>query len=119
MIHPPDGIIITISQQMLKEKGYRNWLRNFRLAMAEDRLYFMRLGSVPKHEVLYVYLCIGGKLRFRCQFVAYQGPSTVEFDDGRIMTARAWVIMTGPAKYPPYTTHWKGFRGFRYTEKLF
>jgi hypothetical protein len=35
MIEQPEGIVITISAGMLKEKGYKNWLTNFLLAMGE------------------------------------------------------------------------------------
>lgn len=38
MIEQPDGIIITISEAMLKEKGYRNWRKNFMQAM-DQRLW--------------------------------------------------------------------------------
>ncbi len=101
-----DGIIITISLAMLKEKGYRNWRRNFLEAMAkEDCTYWMKQGAQPKRELLYVYLCKGG------------GHKT--FSDGSTAYARAWVILAGPLVYPLSPVHMKGFQGFRYTEKLF
>jgi hypothetical protein len=119
MIQQPDGLIITISQQMLKEKGYRNWLRNFLQAMnEEDCTYFMKLGTVPKKEVLYVYLCIGGIIRFRANWVMYDKEVSIQFrNHDKPMHARAWVVMAGPivrGRVPM-----DGFRGFRYTEKLF
>lgn len=116
----PDGIIITISAGMLREKGYRNWLRNFLEAMSrEDWTYWMRTGSQPKRDVLYVYLCIGGKVRFRANYVMPEGPGMKTFNDGKTMYARAWIIMAGPVVRPDCTIAMKGFRGFRYTEKLF
>jgi len=120
MIQPPDGIIITISREMLKEKGYRNWLRNFYKAMENDGLtYWMRQGVKPKHDVLYVYLCIGGKIRFRANYVGPYGPGWMKFSDGKKMYAPAWVALCGPVVKAPFNIPWKGFRGFRYTEKLF
>lgn len=116
---PPDGIVITISQGMLKEKGYRNWLRNFKQTMeSESMTYWMRQGTKPKHDILYVYLCIGGKVRFRANFV---GTDTghMMFNDGKEMYAKSWIIMCGPLEKPSYTVPMKGFRGFRYTQKLF
>lgn len=68
MIEQPEGIVITISAGMLKEKGYKNWLTNFLLAMDQHEAewtYWMRLGSQPKRDINYIYLCIGGKVRFR------------------------------------------------------
>jgi hypothetical protein len=119
---PPDGLIITISQQMLKEKGCRNWLRNFLEAMGkheESWTYWMRLGAVPKCEVLWVYLCIGNKIRYRTNFVMYKGPGQVTFNDGKRMAARAWVVIAGPVVKADQEYPRKGFRGFRYTEKIF
>jgi hypothetical protein len=117
----PDGIIITISQKMMKEKGPRNWLRNFLNAMAnDDCTYCMRQGTRPKQDVLYVYLCISYKIRFRANFVGTDS-GWKTFDDGKEMFAKAWVMLAGPVVRPPRGQEpvMKGFRGFRYTEKLF
>lgn len=115
-----DGIIITISQALIKERSYRNWLKNYLDAMSnENWTYWMRLGAKPKFEVLYVYLVIGNKVRFRSKLVCYANDSTQTFPSGVIITARAWCIMCGPVVKPPYEIPMKGFRGFRYTEKLF
>jgi hypothetical protein len=117
----PDGIIITISAKMLKEKGYRNWLRNFLHAMRqEDCTYWMRQGAAPKHDILYVYLCIGGKVRFRANFAGTESGHKT-FDGGKKMYARVWIVLCGPLERPPRKQEpiLKGFRGFRYTQKLF
>lgn len=115
----PEGIIITISKQMLKEKGYRNWLRNFIDAMdKEDWTYWMRQGAQPKHTVIHVYLCIGGKIRFRANFVMTQGAGRKTFSDGSSLFGKAWIILAGPVQRPPFTISMKGFQGFRYTKSL-
>lgn len=118
--NPPEGIIITISLEMLRERGCINWLRNFLWAMEQpDCIYSMRLGAKPKFDLLYVYLCIDGKVRYRAYFVGSDGPCEKTFSDGRTMFARAWVEMCGPVQRPDKPISMKGFRGFRYTEKLF
>lgn len=125
-----EGIIITISQGMLKERGYRNWLRNFLDAMeksaaGEDWTYWMRQGAQPKRDLLYVYLCIGGKIRFRAYYAGTQPGGEMTFGDGaggtKTISARAWVLLAGPVERPMrgHEPVMKGFRGFRYTEKLF
>jgi len=122
MDSPPDGIIITISQGMLKEKGYRNWLRNFLDAMGkEEWTYWMRQGVKPKlaEHLLYVYLCIGGKIRYRCNFVSAEDGSEKTFANGDSLYAPAWIVMCGPVERPSHDIPWKGFRGFRYTKMLF
>lgn len=128
MDQPPDGIVITISQKMIKEKGYRNWLRKFLQAMAlheEGLTYWMRQGAKPTKDkdLKYVYLCIGGKIRFRAYYGGSEGPSEKTFGtwgggEGATIFARAWVILSGPVERPPVPIPMKGFQGFRYTEKL-
>lgn len=130
MIQQPDGIIITISEQMIKEKGYRNWLRNFLDAMGrfdgdQPWTYWMKQGAKPTKDFLYVYLSVKGKIRFRCTYVQSYGSGEMKFGDGATMFARAWVVMAGPLirpEHPVYTMEvvgQKGFRGFRYCQKLF
>jgi hypothetical protein len=76
-----EGIILTISKSWLKERGIGNWLRDFLNAMnTENGTYWMRLGRLPKQEVLYIYLVIGSRIRFRFNFVMYEGAGEVEFD---------------------------------------
>ncbi len=119
LLEPPDGIIITISQGMLKEKGLRNWLRNFFKAMETERwTYWMRQGAKPKRDILYVYLCIGGKIRYRANFIGTES-GFMTFNDGERMYAKVWILFCGPVKRPDYDIPMKGFRGFRYTEMLF
>jgi hypothetical protein len=118
---PPDAIIITISAAMLKEKGLRNWLRNFLDAMArENHTYWFRLGSVPRFdELLYVYLCIGGYVKYRCFFAGTHPAGWMTFQDGKQLYGKAWVYACGPVRKAPERIPMKGFRGFRYTHKLF
>jgi hypothetical protein len=128
MNEPADGIIITISQQMLKEKGYKNWLTNFMLAMSQHEAgwtYWMRLGAKPTRDkdLQFVYLCIGGKIRFRTYYGGAEGPCEKDFgnwagEGPKKIFARAWVILSGPVERPPVPIAMAGFRGFRYTQKL-
>lgn len=120
----PDGIIITVGAKMYGEKGYRNWLRNFFDAMKrydEDYFYWFRQGTVPKNEsgLQYVYLCIGGKIRYRVYFAKAHASGQMTFDDGRSLYGKAWIGVAGPVVRTPHVIKMKGFQGFRYTEKLF
>jgi hypothetical protein len=121
-VSQPDGIIITISKSLIKQRGYRVWLQDFMAAMEgvdQGSTYWLRLGNVPTKDVLYVYLCIGNRIRFRATFVSSSGPRFIEFDDGRKMAGNAWVCMCGPVVKAPGMFPRKGFQGFRYCEKLF
>lgn len=130
MIEQPDGIIITVGAKMYGDKehgGYRKWLRNFLGAMeisasSEDWFYWFRQGNQPKASdtLQYVYLCIGGKIRYRCFYAGSKGPGAMQFTNHtEEMFGKAWVLVAGPVERAPFKIEMKGFQGFRYTEKLF
>lgn len=123
---PPEGLIITVSQGMIGDNGYRHWLRNFLETMArnaegEDWYYWLRIGGKVKQDrhMQYVYLCIGGKIRFRCIYAGCEPGGIKRFDDGKVISAKAWLLVAGPVERAPYPIKRQGFQGFRYTEKLF
>ena len=116
----PDGIILTISQKYLKERGIKNWLADFMKAMNNDNFtYWLRLGSKPKQDVLYIYLIIYNKIRFRFNFVMYEKGGEFTTHDGRIINAKVWLVGCGPLIRPQKEYRMKGFQGFRYTQELF
>lgn len=126
MNEPPEGIIVTIANRMYREKGYRKWLRDFMEAMKrsetdEDWFYWLRQGNQPKRpDLRYVYLCIGGKIRFRCFFAGSHGAGRKYFSNhDKPIDGRAWVLIAGPVMKAPIKIEMHGFQGFRYTEKLF
>lgn len=105
---------------MLKERGPKNWLKDFLHAMSNvdaGWTYWMRTGSKPKYDFLYVYLCIGGKVRYRANFVESHGAGYMSFDNGKTIHGNAWIVMCGPLVKGNHPM--KGFQGFRYTETLF
>lgn len=126
-MQPPDGIVITISKSMIGDNGYRHWLRNFLEAMKEsekstDWFYWLRAGNRPKADVQlqYVYLCIGGKIRFRAFYAGSHGPREMQFvNHSKPMFGKAWITIAGPVERPPHPIVMKGFQGFRYTQKIF
>lgn len=123
-IEQPDGIVITISRAQIAEHGYRHWLRNFLEAMEPrhevDEFYCMRVSNQPKAKDLqYVYLCIGGKIRWRAYYGGSSGPRTIKFTDDREMSGRAWIYIGGPVTRAPHVIKRQGTQGFRYTKKLF
>jgi hypothetical protein len=122
----PEGIIITISRAQYQERGYRNWLRNFRHAMDKhdaDYYYWLRVGSRPTQDkfLLYVYLCIGNRIRYRGFYAGHRETPEgfKQFDDGRTIRGRHWILIAGPVDRAPMPIQKQGFQGFRYTPKLF
>jgi len=122
LTEPPDGIIITIPMKAIEEKGgYREFLEEFMVCMEDESShtsYWIKAGNKPKHDVLDVYLCIGGKIRFKCTFVESHGAGEIELDRGK-MYGRGWIVCTGPVEKPPKPIYKQGFQGFRYTQTLF
>lgn len=116
----PEGIIITVSQSMIGVNGYRQWLHNFLHAMRQDEwIYSFRAATKPKQDVLYVYLCIGNRIRYRALYVRSTGACLKHFSDGRTLEGKAWVEVCGPVVRAPKAIHMTGFQGFRYTPMLF
>lgn len=115
----PEAIIITVSAAMIGANGYRHWLRNFLDYMNSDGVYSFRLSNQPKHKPQHVYLCIGGKIRFKTLCVQTSGKGIKVFDDGRQLFGKAWVMVCGPVTRPRRPIPRKGFQGFRYTPELF
>lgn len=122
-----EGIIITVGAKMYGDHGYRNWLRNFLGAMKlsekdSDFVYWFRQGNQPKADksLQYVYLCIGGKIRYRCFFAGSLGPCSMKFvNHSEEMYGRAWILVAGPVVKAPFVIERKGFQGFRYSQKIF
>lgn len=66
----PEGVIITVSAAQFKEKGLRNWVRNFKRAMNEgDLSYWFRQGNQPKQQVESIYICIAGRIAYKITYV--------------------------------------------------
>ena len=122
LTEPPDGIIITIPMKAIEEKGgYRSFLEEFLDCVEDDHYansYWIKAGNKPKHDVLDVYIVIGGRIRWKCTFVESHGAGEVELDRGK-MYGRGWIVCTGPAEKPSPPIYMKGFQGFRYTQTLF
>ena len=120
MIELPEGIIVTISGKYLKERGMKEWYRDFLRAMEDETYtYWLRLCSRPRQEVLYIYLVIGNRVRYRYQFVMYEKGGSFNTADGRIIFANCWLVGVGPLVRPEQEIRRRGFQGFRYTEFLF
>lgn len=123
---PPEAIIVTIGAKMIGDNGYRHWLGNFLDAMKksetdENWYYWLRQGNEPTYQdIRYVYLCIGGKIRYRVFYAGSTGPREMQFD-GRDDTVfgKAWILIAGPLMRAPFKIERKGFQGFRYCDKLF
>jgi hypothetical protein len=91
----------------------------------EPYTYWFRTSAQPKQDIPFLYLCIGNKIRYRCNLLFTKGAGEFTFpaehgEGTTTLWGRAWLVCCGPvtiARRPFVERH--GFQGFRYTQKLF
>lgn len=135
-----EGIIITFPVQFLSDlgesipiglgkprtqkehvlTGFKECIRQLEAVRTnpDDNIWNHSIGSKPTREVLYAYITILGKIRYRANIAAWEPGGEKEFNDGRKRTAKHWLILSDLIKAPK-EIECKGFQGFRYTDKLF
>lgn len=122
---PPDGIILTLSAACIKDNGgYREMVKDFLRCRSDVeqpefmRMYWMRLPVKPIHQVMYVYIVMHNKIRWRANIVELHGEGYKEFSGNRVLKAKCWMVVCDFEPMPRPLIERRGFRGFRYTEKL-
>lgn len=125
----PEGIVITWSAQMIKEKfGLLGFIRYFEKVMGEDcgdTLWLQKCKNKPKYDIIYVYIIVAGVLRYRLNYIGHStGVVEVNNGDGISFSQRQtvnWsrIEMAGPFVKNPVKQKMRGFQGFRYCTKLF
>lgn len=85
----------------------------------DDWVFNHFISSIPRQPVTHCFLCFGGYVRMRVNVVEFLCNKEMRFKDGAYFEPRNWMVATGPVTLPPVEIPMKGFRGFRYSEKLF
>jgi hypothetical protein len=116
-----DYIIITFSQQMIKEKGglLAFWRDFMKVMNSPDHVWCQGTGNKPTVDVDWCYIVIGGKIVGKAFIYAMEKGGEKEFTDGSAMVKKAWISLQGPLVRPGKKYYRKGFQGFRYTEFIF
>ncbi len=72
------------------------------------------MGNKPVHEkeILYCYVNILSKIRYKAKVIGFEPGGEKEFDDGRKRTAKHWLLLHEFEKVPEIRMG--GFQGFRY-----
>jgi hypothetical protein len=125
----PDGIALTLPEAFFEDR--RTTPAKFkpmfeRYMRREDAIWNFKITNLPTLEFQWVYLIFDRQFQYRCNFVMTERNKSKTFYDApdrkkRHFPPANWILMTGPAVKPPSGEEWpqKGFRGFRYTIKLF
>ncbi len=111
-----NGIYVTLGAAQLKEKPYRQQLKNFDISDGERAFFCWRLKNRPKREFVDVFIIIANKVRFRAKFIGYDDRGEITFLDGETMASDNWLQLIDFVKLPKPYQEMKGFQGFRYKE---
>lgn len=120
---PPIGLITTFSQQMIEYNGGKfSFMRSFLACMDDsDNTWLHRSKNKPRFDILYAYIIIAGKLRYRVNYVGYDtGPAIIYRINHQWQINWPRMILAGPLVKAPYEIKMQGFQGFRYVyDELF
>lgn len=114
-----DAILITLSQKTIKERrgGIRTIFMEWSNADGEKSTWSYKVGNAPKHEVLWVYWVIGGRVRWRSRILAVHKKKWVRFSNRSTDMFGTWIEMFDFEPIPRKEQFdQKGFQGFRYHE---
>jgi hypothetical protein len=129
LIEKPDAIILTMPVKFFRDYpgGMERFRRTLAMVDAGQFVWNQTISSIPKHEVLWCYLCIDGRIQYRLNISHYE-KGAKEFNDPtptgervvrRFSDSKKWGILCGPVQKAPKDLPMKGFRGFRYTNIIF
>lgn len=115
----PTGIIRTLPSlgpEHIGKKRYEASLKAMERGQIEA--IYIALPSVPKIEVLHLYLIVEGCVDVRLNIAGYEPGDARECWDREIRQPKVWAVCTGPVSRPSESMKRRGFQGFRYTEDL-
>lgn len=121
----PEGIVITMGKEMIMEKGgLKKFIEWFDNIMSEEDGYFLhKCRFAPKYEIDHVYIIIANRLYGRVYYGGYsKGPVEAYLhpeDPVRVMIEWPHLKLAGPLVKCPFRREIRGFRQFRYSQKLF
>src|SRR5436305_1254367 len=102
MTDRPCAIIVTFPRVFFREMSPRRFVREFLAMNTEDDWHWQcKIGNRARIEVVYCYIVIGNRIRYRANIAGFEPGGEREFDDGRKATARAWMILTAPVVKAP------------------
>lgn len=116
----PTGIIRTLPSLYGDESPGSVRYKSSLKALQRGRLdaVWIAMQSIPKQQVLHMYLLIEGRVHVRLRIASYEPGDARECWDRTIRQPKYWAVCTGPVEFPPAPILRRGFQGFRYTEEL-
>lgn len=124
----PIGLIMTFSMAMITEGGttLREFLRAFERLNDDNACWLQKCRNKPKHEVLYCYIIIAGRVYYRANVSHWEPGGEINATNilkpGGDILKISWprLVLTPPIVKAPEKIPMRGFQGFRYvTEEIF
>lgn len=116
----PCGILKCLPVQWVERTGGMDYVQRIRQAIDDGRsMWWMSFPTRPRYDVLHLYVVFDGLVQFRVNIVEYRSGHGMTKMYGGTFRANFWALCTGPLVTPISPCPIKGFRGFRYTHKLF
>lgn len=121
MREKPEAIMINVPESFFEEKISQEGFERFYHSMneREGSCFHHFIATIPVHEVIHVYVCYRGQVRFRANIAQFIRNGVPDIDDEELMIPRNWVTTCAPVVAAPKVIVQRGFRGFRYCEKFF
>ncbi len=102
-----------------RELAFRAHYESMGAEVNPDGTFYHFISSIPTHEIERIYICFKGMVQYKAFIVEFLRNQPVMLHDYQHPEPRNWVVTTGPVEKAPAGMVQKGFRGFRYCDKLF
>lgn len=121
MINVPESFFSDKSRGPAVEHHFRMYYESMEGGLETALCFYHFISCVPVHakNILHVYVCFRGFVRYRAIVVEFLKNQPVHVGTYHHDEPRDWVVTTGPVVKAPQGMVQKGFRGFRYCDKLF
>lgn len=117
----PTGIIKCLPKPWMEQSGGIEYIRSIKEDIDSGAaLWHMSFPTLPRQEVLHLYVLFDGHIQFRVNIVEFR-PSTgkhMKLSYGNEFLAKYWAVCSGPMVFPKPPFPMTGFRGYRYTGDL-
>lgn len=116
------NILITIGKKTIDAQidGYRSLVKAFEKSTGDGGFFWWRCSNLPRtpaQEIEYVYIVLGGRIRWRARVLDYHGPGWIAFDDGRDIFSKGWMQLFDFERLArSEQTKRKGFQGYCYLD---
>lgn len=122
----PDGIVVTWSVDLIKEKGgLLSFIRYFEKIMVDENMtWLQKCRNAPKFDIVHVYIIVAGRLLYRCPYGGHsKAAATISNGDGHSWAYTSevswpYLILGAPFEKAPRKIYLRGFQGFRYCTSL-